>query len=349
MKVLSSTKTLLRTFQRTTNQLVHLFIGKDTIHTTPEHPFYVPQEEQIYASANNNIINRAEKGAWVAAKNLKKGAKVFLFSTLLATVDSSYTQDTLCTVYNFEVEHTHNYFVGKERVLVHNTCIKEVEEALKQNPEYWGDAMRGRYQEFIDDINADKIIIDKAKRIGVVKEMKDIRVKLFQGKSVDQFGNSIKLSNKQIENLQKSSISFGEFSYVKNGQTKTVKFITLSGKKNPFIGNNIKKIDDYEVIVHDPAANLSDLNIASWITNDARKFDAEAKVFEAIAKEMQLKHGIDITKGVVPPNINLKISLTSEMKACNSCDNIIQKFNTLNSSKKVDFRYGTNYVDLIDP
>ena len=53
-------------------------------------------------------------------KTLKKGTKVFLFSTLLATVDSTYTQDTTCTVYNFEVEGTHNYFVGKDRLLAHN-------------------------------------------------------------------------------------------------------------------------------------------------------------------------------------------------------------------------------------
>ena len=45
---------------------------------------------------------------------------MFLFSTLLATVDSTYTQDTTCTVYNFEVENTHNYFVGHTAVLVHN-------------------------------------------------------------------------------------------------------------------------------------------------------------------------------------------------------------------------------------
>ncbi len=81
---------VVRTFERTTTQLVHLFIEKDTIHTTPEHPFY-------------------DGTAWIKAADLRKGAKVFLFSTLLATVDSTFAQDTVCTVYNFEVERTHNY------------------------------------------------------------------------------------------------------------------------------------------------------------------------------------------------------------------------------------------------
>ncbi len=116
-----SLQKVVHVFQRTTTQLIHLFIGKDTIHTTPEHPFYVPQEEDIYASAENNkVLSVAKAGSWVLAKNLRKGAKIFLFSTLLATVDSTFAQDTTCTVYNFEVENTHNYFVGKEGVLVHN-------------------------------------------------------------------------------------------------------------------------------------------------------------------------------------------------------------------------------------
>ena len=113
---------VVRTFKRTSNQIVHLCIGKDTIHTTPEHPFYVPQQEQIYASTENNNTKYSEKDTWILAKNLKKGAKVFLFSTLLATVDSTYTQDTTCIVYNFEVERAHNYFVGREKILVHNRC-----------------------------------------------------------------------------------------------------------------------------------------------------------------------------------------------------------------------------------
>jgi hypothetical protein len=100
----------VRTFERTTTKLVHLFIGKDTIHTTPEHPFYTGSN-------------------WINAADLRKGAKVFLFSTLLASIDSTYAQDTVCTIYNFEVEYTHNYYVGEQGVLVHNLCT--VAEFLK--------------------------------------------------------------------------------------------------------------------------------------------------------------------------------------------------------------------------
>ena len=55
--------------------------------------------------------------------DLKKGLKIALVSGLLANVESTFAFDTAATVYNFEVEKTHNYYVGTEGVLVHNECI----------------------------------------------------------------------------------------------------------------------------------------------------------------------------------------------------------------------------------
>ncbi len=97
-KVLQNVK---ESFQKKTEQLVHLFVGKDTIHTTPDHSFYNGKD-------------------WIKAQDIKKGMKVLLLSTLLATVDSTFAQDTICTVYNFEVETTHNYYVGNQHILAHN-------------------------------------------------------------------------------------------------------------------------------------------------------------------------------------------------------------------------------------
>jgi hypothetical protein len=57
---------------------------------------------------------------------LKKGLKIALVSGLLANVESIYAIDTTATVYNFEVEKTHTYYVGTEGVLVHNSCIKGI-------------------------------------------------------------------------------------------------------------------------------------------------------------------------------------------------------------------------------
>jgi Bacterial EndoU nuclease len=41
---------------------------------------------------------------------------------LLANVESASAFDTTASVYNFEVEKTHTYYVGTEGVLVHNQC-----------------------------------------------------------------------------------------------------------------------------------------------------------------------------------------------------------------------------------
>jgi hypothetical protein len=49
-----------------------------------------------------------------------------LVSGSLANVESAYAFDTTATVYNFEVEETHTYYVGTEGVLVHNQCIEPI-------------------------------------------------------------------------------------------------------------------------------------------------------------------------------------------------------------------------------
>jgi hypothetical protein len=41
---------------------------------------------------------------------------------MMAIVNMVQPIDTLATVYNFEVEKTHTYYVGTEGVLVHNDC-----------------------------------------------------------------------------------------------------------------------------------------------------------------------------------------------------------------------------------
>jgi hypothetical protein len=59
-----------------------------------------------------------------------------LTSGLLASVSDLHAIDTFATVYNFEVEKTHTYYVGTEGVLVHNQCgvgaLKQVKNALTE-------------------------------------------------------------------------------------------------------------------------------------------------------------------------------------------------------------------------
>ena len=52
------------------------------------------------------------------ASELKQNFKVLVLSGMLAVVNMVQPIDTLATVYNFEVEQTHNYYVGTEGVVV---------------------------------------------------------------------------------------------------------------------------------------------------------------------------------------------------------------------------------------
>ncbi|MFC0183660.1 polymorphic toxin-type HINT domain-containing protein [Pseudarcicella hirudinis] len=90
-------------FHKTASKLIKVFIKGDTITTTSEHPFYV-----------NNT--------WLPAEKLYKGLRLLTLSGALISVDSVATVQETLSVYNFEVEHSHNYFVGNEEYLVHNAC-----------------------------------------------------------------------------------------------------------------------------------------------------------------------------------------------------------------------------------
>lgn len=99
-------KSVVQTFVNKTSELVHVFVNGEEIVTTPEHPFYVPQQ------------------GWTAAINLQVGEKLVLSNGMYVTVEKI-QQELIArpiTVYNFEVEDFHTYYVGENGVLVHNKC-----------------------------------------------------------------------------------------------------------------------------------------------------------------------------------------------------------------------------------
>lgn len=111
-------KRVTKVFVRQTNILYHVFTDKDEIITTSEHPFWI------------------ESKGWIAAKNLLSGY-------ILHTQNEGYTEivdvkiechKQPVNVYNFEVQDWHTYFVGDEKVLVHNKCqlTKIKDSFLKQ-------------------------------------------------------------------------------------------------------------------------------------------------------------------------------------------------------------------------
>ena len=89
-------------FNRIVTQLVILTIAASTIQATPDHPFWV-----------------AGRG-WVLAGQLHVGDRVSTLDGETRAVDAIEHRTGEWTVYNFEVEGPHNYFVSDQRVLVHN-------------------------------------------------------------------------------------------------------------------------------------------------------------------------------------------------------------------------------------
>lgn len=110
-------------FVKEVDELVDIKINGETITTTRNHPFYLPNYD-----------------AWVTADSLKNNDFVLTYNGLYASIEGVYIYDCANTkVYNFTVENNHTYYVGGEGVLVHNECTtlsskrnKAVTEAWKQ-------------------------------------------------------------------------------------------------------------------------------------------------------------------------------------------------------------------------
>jgi hypothetical protein len=128
---------VIKTFQRTASRLVRLVAGKDTLLSTPEHPYYTDS-------------------GWKMASAIHPGSKMRLASGLFAVALSTATIDTTATVYNFEVNRTHNYCIGSQGIVVHNSC--QILNRLRKliDPELLDD--------FVKDFSADANMLSKFDR-----------------------------------------------------------------------------------------------------------------------------------------------------------------------------------------
>ena len=107
----SSCKRVVQTFERETYEIVKVTYGGETITTTPTHPFYVPEKgwtEAIKLRAGDILVKN--NGEYVVVEKVQH-------EILEAPI----------TVYNFEVEDYHTYYVAASAdsdlfVLVHNRC-----------------------------------------------------------------------------------------------------------------------------------------------------------------------------------------------------------------------------------
>ena len=105
-------KQVLQTFVKETSNLVDIYIDGEKI-TTEEHPFWVPDV------------------GWVAAKDLHAGSHLQTKYESWLDVDRVVKHSDTATVYNFEVEGFHTYFVSDLGLLVHNTCKTVFNSSVK--------------------------------------------------------------------------------------------------------------------------------------------------------------------------------------------------------------------------
>jgi RHS repeat-associated protein len=97
-------KQVLQTFAKTTTTTIDIYIDGEKITTTEEHPFWVPGV------------------GWVAAKDLNVGTHLQTKNESWLDIDKIESHTLPTSVYNFEVEGFHTYFVSNLNLLVHNSC-----------------------------------------------------------------------------------------------------------------------------------------------------------------------------------------------------------------------------------
>ena len=114
--------TVLRTFRKESDVLIHIFVNGEEIETTPVHPFWL--EDQ-----------------WVAAKDLEAGDILTLADGTTAPVTYTYGEqlDEPVIVYNFEVSDFHTYYVTDTGVLGHNANNNPLNTcSVKKGRDKWG-------------------------------------------------------------------------------------------------------------------------------------------------------------------------------------------------------------------
>ena len=101
-------KEVVETYVNETYELVHVFVNGEEIVTTPAHPFYSPVK------------------GWTEAVHLRAGDILVLVNGKYVVVEKIQHEilETPVTVYNFQVEDYHTYYVTDAGVLVHNSCAQ---------------------------------------------------------------------------------------------------------------------------------------------------------------------------------------------------------------------------------
>lgn len=112
-------KRVTNTFVNKTDRLMRIIVNGEEIMATPEHPFYIPYR------TDSRSADWGLGSGWIKAKDLRAGDVLYLLDGSTAVIE--YIELVLLTcpvsVFNFEVEDFHSYFVGNLGFLAHNTCL----------------------------------------------------------------------------------------------------------------------------------------------------------------------------------------------------------------------------------
>ena len=84
--------------------LFHIHFGDEIVSSTGKHPFWIPNRKR-----------------WIKAKDLVRGMQVLSLDNETITIDKISSEEISIITYNFTVAKNHNYFVGEQGILVHNT------------------------------------------------------------------------------------------------------------------------------------------------------------------------------------------------------------------------------------
>ncbi|WP_419725664.1 polymorphic toxin-type HINT domain-containing protein [Terrisporobacter petrolearius] len=103
-------KKVVQLFKNKTDTILRIKVAGEIIEATEQHVFYI-----------DNV-------GWIPANMIEEGDVVVLQSGERAIVEDidKIVYDEPITVYNFEVEDFHTYFVSNASVLVHNMCAQQV-------------------------------------------------------------------------------------------------------------------------------------------------------------------------------------------------------------------------------
>ncbi|MEM7184279.1 MAG: polymorphic toxin-type HINT domain-containing protein [Spirochaetota bacterium] len=125
---------VVRTFVRETKEIYQItYTNGQVVETTATHPFYI--EGKGWTQAKDLVVNDENHTAGSILSDvpgLSTGQVASISMTRIRPVQSQHLQriakidvvKSKETVYNFEVENAHTYFVSEANLLVHNECFR---------------------------------------------------------------------------------------------------------------------------------------------------------------------------------------------------------------------------------